>query len=115
MVRNVGSGAASKIWMFLPGLTIERLPGPIAASDKFPRKLKLSDREAFVNPIPIYARVVVEFEDHAGNLYRQYGTPNQKILLRNRYEYDIEELDRPFLVPQRIIPQDDGSGFILKG
>lgn len=110
-VQNVGNGSASKVSMFLPGVLIERLPGPVAPGGKMPRTIALSEREAYISMLPVFAQVVVEFEDHAGNLYRQYGTPIQKPSVQGRYKYEVEELDRPYLVPQRIIPLDDGRGF----
>ena len=114
VVDNVGKGSASKISTFLPGVLNERLPGPIAAESGMPIQVVLSARKAYFEVVPTYAQAVVEFEDQAGNLYRQYGRPVQHQTPHGRYKYEVEELDRPYLVPQRIIPEDHGRGFNLE-
>jgi len=111
VIQNVGNGTASKISTFLPGVVIERLPGPITAGGNLTRQVKLSERQAYTDLLPIYAQVVIEFEDQAGNVYRQYGRPIQKHTIHGRYSYAVEELDRPYLVPQRIVPENVGAGF----
>lgn len=108
-VANVGEGTASKISTFLPLLVSERLPGPLVAGKNLPRQVQLSKLRSYYEAVPVYARAVIEFEDPAGNLYRQYGTIQQATTIHGRYRYEVNELDRPYLVPQRIIPEESGG------
>jgi hypothetical protein len=105
-VVNVGNGTACKIRIFLPGLRIDSPQGPIQAGSTQRRSVKYSDREAFVSHMPIYAQVIAEFEDIAGNLYRQYARPHQPAASAGRFSYDVEEFNRPYLVPRRIVDED---------
>lgn len=105
-VVNVGNGAACKIRIFLPGLRIDSPKAPIQAGSLQRRSVRYSDREAFITHMPVYAQVIAEFEDVAGNLYRQYGKLHQPPGGGGRFSYDIEELNRPYLVPRRIVDDD---------
>ncbi len=112
VVENVGPGAASKVRAFLPGLTTLEAPVTIAANGgRYVRTVPLSKRSGHYEPMGVIAQVIVEFEDVAGNLFRQYGRPNQPSIdgLTRRFGYEVEELARPYLVPRRIVEPDPGD------
>jgi hypothetical protein len=105
-ILNVGAGTASKIRAFLPGLWVDEPSAPLEPNHRLARTIILSEREAYFSILPIYAQVVVEFEDHVGNLYRQYGSIDQQLTPHGYYYYIMSELNRPYLVPQRIVRED---------
>jgi hypothetical protein len=108
-IRNIGSGVARKICAFLPGLIVESVPRPIEAGRAHHRSLRLDERLAFVDYLGLIAQVIVEFEDQAGNLYRQYGDVHQDGVAGRWSTYEALELTRPYLVPQRIVEDDPGE------
>jgi hypothetical protein len=105
-IENIGRGSANKIQCFMPGLWIDSPREPIQANHRLERSLMLCEREAHEAIMPVYAQVIVEFEDHVGNLYRQYGKVSQPSRRDGGFEYEVPELDRPYLVPQRIVSED---------
>ncbi len=106
VINNVGTGAASKIRAFIPGLIVDSVDRPIPANESFNRQIRYDDKSAYHQYMGLLAQVIVEFEDVAGNLYRQYGKPLQPLLEGGKFGYEIGELERPYLVPQRIVQED---------
>lgn len=105
-VRNVGAGSASKVRVFLPGLIVDSPGQPISSTVPYTNKIAYEERRAFLDLMPVSAQAIAEYEDSAGNLYRQYGRIAQERTDSGWFKYDIEELDRPYLVPQRIVESD---------
>lgn len=105
-IENIGRGSANKISCFMPGLWIDSPREPILAGRRLERALMLCERVAYEEMMPVYAEVIVEFEDHVGNLYRQYGKVRQPSRPEGSFAYEVPELDRPYLVPQRIVSDD---------
>jgi hypothetical protein len=109
-IQNIGQGSANKIRAFMPGLWVDSPSEPIPAGRSLPRSVMLCEREAYTEIMPIYAQVIVEFEDHAGNVYRQYGKVWQpRTQGDDGFLYEVPPLERPYLVPQRIV-QEDSTG-----
>jgi hypothetical protein len=105
-VRNIGAGTASKVRIFLPGLVVESPGRPISPIEPYASTLIYSERRAFADYMPPPVQAIAEFEDSSGNLYRQYGAIGQQQSEYGYYRYVVEELNRPYLVPQRIIDPD---------
>jgi len=105
VVKNIGNGAARKVALFLPGLTIDELPVEVEKGTPGVRRTIRYDRaKAFRELIKWPAQTVVEFEDIAGNLYRQYAHINQPAVHGEDYNgYRVLELGMPYLVSERIV------------
>lgn len=70
--------------------------------EPFRRTLRIDESPAFREYVKSFYKAVFEFEDVAGNLYRQYGDVNQSgdPGFSNCW---VENIGRPYLVAQRII------------
>lgn len=107
VVRNIGPGAARKIGLFLPGVMTDVVGVPIEPFTEVRRGTLFEDKHAFNSLMKPPVHLVAEFEDHAGNLYRQYGNVFQSGVPSGAfYAYGVEELDRPYLVATRIVKSD---------
>jgi len=103
-VRNVGQGVARKIVLFIPGIMTDALSRPIEVGTGVQRRTLYEDKRAFTGFMKPPVHFIAEFEDHAGNLYRQYAHVLQTTIPNSRFfAYDVEELDRPYLVADRIV------------
>lgn len=103
-VRNIGLGVARKIKLFMPGLMTDTLDRPIEATSEARRGTLFEDKRAFSGLMKPPVHLIAEFEDYAGNLYRQYGNVVQSSPPSGAfYMYGVEELDRPYLVAARIV------------
>lgn len=104
VVRNIGMGVARKIAIFLPGIMTDKLDRPIEKEAEARRGTPFEDKRAFTDLMKPPVHLIAEFEDHAGNLYRQYAYVLQKAVPGGAfYAYEVGELDRPYLVAGRIV------------
>jgi len=105
IVRNVGYGSACNTKLFLPGITTSTIDKPIEANQPGTRDGTLfEDKVAFTEVLKPYARIIAEFEDHAGNLYRQYGKVAQTRAPSGAFlKYAVESMEKPYLVRSRIV------------
>jgi hypothetical protein len=103
-LRNVGAGIARKVRVFLPGIMTDALEQPLEPKEQVQRRTRYEDKQAFLGLMKPPIQLIVEFEDYAGNLYRQYGFVYQPTVEGAEYNgYAVEELDRPYLVADRIV------------
>jgi hypothetical protein len=87
----------------LPGIGYFRLTQSLADGDSILQGTSYEDKAAFVEPIQAFYKAVVEFEDHGGNLYRQYGDVEQVPQVNGAFfDYKLSELSKPYLVSSRI-------------
>lgn len=105
IVRNVGRGTACNTKIFFPGLTTSTIGKPTEANQPGARDGTLfEDKVAFTEVLKPLVRVVAEFEDHAGNLYRQYGKVAQTRVPSGAFlTYGVESMEKPYLVRSRIV------------
>jgi hypothetical protein len=104
ILRNVGAGIARKVRMFLPGVMTDALDQPVEPKETVQRRTLFEDKQAFVGFMKPPVHLIIEFEDFAGNLYRQYGHVYQPSIEGAGFNsYAVEELDRPYLVADRIV------------
>lgn len=101
-LHSVGPGDCYNVAYFLPGLDRGRVPQMVSRSRAFHCTVRLDQTSAFRDYVKAYYKAVFEFEDVAGNLYRQYGDVHQsgESAFTN---YWVDNLTRPYLVAQRII------------
>lgn len=104
IVRNVGAGVARKIRLFIPGIMTDALDQPLEPKEQIRRRTLFEDKHAFVGLMKPPVHLITEFEDYAGNVYRQYANVRQPWGEDDQfYAYASEELDRPYLVADRIV------------
>lgn len=105
VIRNVGSGAARMIRVFMPGLIVDKLDAPIPTGQQTSRGTLFEDKPAFKEFMRPPVHLILEFEDQAGNIYRQYANVFQGKVPSGAFNtYGAEELGKPWLVAGRIIP-----------
>jgi len=104
-VKNVGLGTAFRTRIFLPGLTTDAIETPLeSGAAPINRGTMYEDKVAFSELMKPPVQVVIEFEDHAGNVYRQYGKVAQTPVPSGAfYGYSVEDIGRPYKVESRIV------------
>jgi len=103
-ISNVGKGVARHVRYFLPGIGYFRLTQPLPEGGSTQAGDVYEDKTAFIQPIIVYAQIVVEYEDHGGNIYRQYARPTQDAAPSGAFfRYGCEELGKPYLVAKRSV------------
>ena len=104
-VKNVGQGTALGTKIFFPGLLTDVIDTPLEAGGPAASRGTLyEDKKAFSDLMKPPVQIVIEFEDHAGNVYRQYAQATQSSVPSGAfYDYGVESIGRPYLVESRIV------------
>jgi len=100
-LRSVGPGDCFDLAYFLPCLDEGQSPHRLSKDRPFSRTVRLDQTPAFREHVKSYYKAVFEFQDVAGNIYRQYGDIHQTGDADPNYW--VENMSRPYLVAQRII------------
>ncbi len=104
VVKNIGLGAARKVKSFLPGVFTDKLESPIEAGANASRGVLYENKRAFTNFMKPPVHLIAEYEDIAGNIYRQYGNLIQSPAPSGAFNfYGVEEMGTPYLISERIV------------